>query len=387
MTKSTSDNLVRLLICGDTVPTSGNFHAFERGDAEQLVGADLSARLQGADLVVANLETPLADRSTPIVKNGPNLVAPTTTVRGISALGIDVVSLANNHVMDQGGEGLASTLSALESYGIRYFGAGDNLAMASEPFIFESHGIRVGIYACAEHEFSIADASSPGANPFDPLYSLDHVAELKASCDFVVVLYHGGKEHYRYPSPCLMGVCRRLAEKGANLVVCQHSHCIGCMEEWAGSTIVYGQGNFLFDHSESEFWQTGLLLEIEVGNGGYSVGYVPLRKDGSRVWAARGTDAEDILRGFGERSRQILDPGFVEAEYGEFAQGNLGSFIRAFVPGSRTLAFRALNRLSGGRLTKTIMKRMDCLAALNYMQCEAHRELFAAGLKGTSVGR
>jgi len=55
------------------------------------------------------------------------------------------------------------------------------------------------VYTCAEHEFTIATENTPGANPFDPLESLDHIQELKSKCDFVLVLYHGEKAHYRYP--------------------------------------------------------------------------------------------------------------------------------------------------------------------------------------------
>ena len=97
--------------------------------------------------------------------------------------------------------------------------------------IIEKDGLKVGIYVCAEHEFSIATEKLPGANPFDPLWSLDHIQKLKQQCDYVVVLYHGGKEEYRYPSPELQKVCRRISEKGADLVLCQHSNCVGCQEE------------------------------------------------------------------------------------------------------------------------------------------------------------
>ena len=371
-----------LLLGADVVPTLSNEALFTEGSSDRLIDARIANLAATADLFVLNLEVPLSDAATPIAKCGPNLIAPTATVRGLSAIGIGAVALANNHIMDQGAEGLASTVGALDAAGIRHFGAGANLVEASRPLVLEKDGVRVGIYACAEHEFSIAGESSPGANPFDPLVSLDHVAALSEECDFVAVLYHGGKEHYRYPSPGLRRACRRLAEKGADLVVCQHSHCVGCMEEWGGSTVVYGQGNFLFDHSDSEFWQTGLLLEVEVCRGGFSVGYVPLRKDGLRVRAAEGADAEQILDGFKERSRRILEPGFVEAEYAGFARGYLGSYVRAFAPGARSLAFRALNKLSGGRLMRALAGRVDRLAALNYLECEAHRELFAAGLRG-----
>ena len=62
----------------------------------------------------------------------------------------------------------------------------------------------------------------------------------------------------------------------ADLVVCQHSHCIGCMEEYDKGTIIYGQGNFLFDDSESIFWRTSLLLKIDLKN--RNLEYIPVCK-------------------------------------------------------------------------------------------------------------
>lgn len=90
--------------------------------------------------------------------------------------------------MDQGIQGLNSTREILNSYNIPYIGVGDNLFEASKPYILNQEGIRIGIYACAEHEFTIAEEDKPGANSFDPLKSLDHIYNLKKKCDYIIVL-------------------------------------------------------------------------------------------------------------------------------------------------------------------------------------------------------
>ena len=82
-----------------------------------------------------------------------------------------------------------------------------------------AEGKKIGIYACVEHEFTVATEKESGANPIDLLETPDHIVELKKQCDYVIVLYHGGKEQYRYPSPNLQKTCRKLVEKGADLVV------------------------------------------------------------------------------------------------------------------------------------------------------------------------
>ena len=330
---------MRFLIGADLVPTETNYKYFENGDSVTLVGDKLKEIFDSADYRVFNLEVPLIDVAEPIAKCGPNLIAPTYTINGYKALGANVLTLANNHILDQGEQGLYSTIKLLEENGIAYLGAGDNLSEASKPYIIEKDGEKIGIYACAEHEFSIASEDSPGANPFDPLDSQDHITDLKSVCDYVIVLYHGGKEHYRYPSPRLQKVCRKICDKGADLVVCQHSHCIGCEEKYNNSVIVYGQGNFLFDNSESGFWQTSLLIDLDTCN--REIKYIPLRKHGAGVRFAI-DDGDDILSSFYNRSELIKDKNFVADEYRKFAASIKMKYLMAVC--GTGIIFRIINR-------------------------------------------
>ena len=224
-----------------------NIEYFVKGDVKELIGEELKNFMDNASYRIFNLEVPLTDEEIPIMKCGPNLIAKTDSIEGYKALGVNLLTLANNHILDQDVQGLISTIRILDRAGINHLGADIDVASAAKPYVFDFNNRKIGVYACAEHEFSIATENRPGANPFDPLWSLDHVAELRGSVDYVIVLYHGGKEHYRYPSPMLQKTCRRLVDKGANLVICQHSHCIGCEEKYRDNMIGYGQGNFLFD--------------------------------------------------------------------------------------------------------------------------------------------
>lgn len=370
---------MNILIGADLVPTDSNKELFKSGDAKALVGEGLLSMLTSASYRIFNLEVPLTEEERPIMKQGPNLIAPTTTVQGYKALGVDLLTLANNHILDQDASGLYSTISVLDEAGIAHVGAGNNLSEAEKPYVFSFAGKRIGVYACAEHEFSIATERTPGANPFDPLWSLDHVEELKKNVDFIIVLYHGGKEHYRYPSPNLQKVCRRLVDKGANLVICQHSHCIGCEEKYKDGTIVYGQGNFLFDDNESEYWQTSLLVSIDDS---FNISYVPLRKNGNSVMYAE--DGEKILGEFRSRSEEIKKKGFIEENYGKFADEFLFNYLHKY-SGKEGTVFRGVNKLLDGKLRKSKLERIydkkQRAALINYAECEAHRELLLAGLK------
>lgn len=372
---------MNILIGADLVPTKTNVDLFASGDVGMLVGKDLYLILSNADYRIFNLEVPLADHETPIPKCGPNLIAPTKCIAGYQALGVDLLTLANNHILDQDQQGLDSTLKTLKQAAISYTGVGNTPEEAAKPYFFECEGKKIGVYACTEHEFSIVTEHSVGANPIDLLESPDHVIALKAHCDFVIVLYHGGKEHYRYPSPNLQKVCRKLVEKGADLVLCQHSHCIGCEEKYKNGTIVYGQGNFLFDASESEFWQTSLLVQI--GND-FEINYLPLKKNGNLVRLANRVETEEILSAFQQRSMEIQLPGAIQKKYTQFAQSYQDTYRIALSGFGSKLLFRVVNKLSGYRFASWVAahwyRKEDLLAIQNYIDCEAHRELLTDGL-------
>ncbi len=376
--------MIKLIIGADIVPTVSNQSIFENAKLEQIVDRKLFNVLNNADFRCFNLEVPLTDKETPINKKGPNLLASKKCINGLMQLNINFMTLANNHILDQGDQGLFSTTCLLKEAGIAYAGVGENLEEASKPYIVNIDDKKIGFYCCAEHEFSIAGKMKPGANPFDPLESLDHIADLKAICDYVICLYHGGKEHYRYPSPDLQKVCRKIAEKGADLVVCQHSHCIGCQEEWKGCTIVYGQGNFLFDYSNSEYWKTSLLISVDISSNGLIVGYIPIIKNGCGVKVADSNIAENILKEFQNRSIQIKQACFIEQEYEKLANLFLSTYLSPTDSIASSILFRVLNKISMNHLRAAwLSRKVRCNRErlINQYMCEAHRELILKGLE------
>ena len=373
-----------ILIGGDTAPTESNSALFEMGDIQALWGQKLVELFHLADLRIVNLEAPLCNASDPIKKCGPCLHGTPLAAKTLRALGIDAVTLANNHILDQGVHGLEATWAALNQAGVHHFGAGKNLLESSASYITQVGKKNIGVYSCAEHEFSIAGQNTPGANPFDPLESFDHVAELAKQCDGVIVLYHGGFEYYRYPSPQLQRICRKFVEKGASLVLCQHSHCVGCEEKYQQGTILYGQGNFLLDRSEREERKTALLIRTDETL--QKIEYIPIVKAGNGVRIAAQTEAAAILQALAERSRQIQKPGFVEKEYALFAENRLNGYLESMHgKTNQLLIFKVLNKLTGGHFRKKALCRSyelsQCLAIQDFVSCEAHREMLLTGLE------
>lgn len=363
---------VRVVILGDIGASEENADRFAKGDRSLLIDTRIASILDQADIRIANLEKPLTDLETPLGYCAPDYRAPVASVNFLSAINLTAVSLANNHIMDQRDQGLYSTISALRQKGIIPVGAGENLSQARKAVVMEKNGVRIGVYACVEHEFSIATSDSPGANPFDPLESLDHIVELRESCDLVIVLYHGGTEGYPYPTPWLQRVCRRMCDKGADLVVCQHSHCIGCEEQYENSRIVYGQGNFLLDNIPIPCWKTSLLIEVEATkNGLKEIRYFPLRRSPYGTGIAE--DENDLLECFRKRSEEIRDPIFLESQYIQFCKTKEGHYFANLMGMSRFMQ-RVLRRL--GLLNLASMKygkkRRNVL--YDYIMCDAHRE-------------
>jgi len=369
-----------ILIAGDLVPTQDNIHLFINGDVTSLLGEELSSLWKTADMRIFNLEVPLTDKESPIPKCGPNLMASTSSVKGIKELNPTLLTLANNHIFDQGVNGLKSTEKILNENNIPFVGIGNNVNEASKPYILNYNHLKIGVYSCAENEFTIATKSNPGANPFDPLESLDHISHLKQQCDYVIVLYHGGKEHYRYPSPNLQKICKKMVEKGADLIVCQHSHCVGCYEEYNGSTIIYGQGNFIFNKYDNEFWNTSILIQLNIDNG-LQVDYIPIVKEEYGIRLATGPIAEDILADFEGRSQDLLIEGFVEEKYKKFAREQIDSYLRSFSGFGKWMS-RIDRKLLKGSLVRRKYSKKQKLAMQNYIECEAHRELILTALKG-----
>ena len=378
------DSSVRIIVGGDIVPTANSTMAFSSGNISELLDDSLIKLLTESDVRIFNLETPVTDKECPIRKSGPHLRAEPDTIKGLAALNPTFVTLANNHIMDQDIQGYYDTVDNLKKYGIKHLGTGNSIKEVEHSSVIEINGVKIGIYACAEHEFSIAADDRPGANPFSQAESYEHVKDLKQKSDVVIVLYHGGKEYYRYPSPNLQKYCRRFVDSGADLVLCQHSHCIGCAEEYNNGNIVYGQGNFLFDKYSNDFVDTGLLVEITINRQGKNVCYIPIFRSTPGTRSANEKQSKEILDEFYERSEKIKDSDFVKETYDQFAKDQYETLLMKFDIVSDGIFFKIINKMTGGRLRKHYFKKLLSRRSTymqGVLQCEAWNELLLCCLK------
>ena len=352
---------MKMIICGDLVPTATTEPYFIKGDREALFGSVLDI-FSNADRVLVNLECALTDTNTPIPKCGPNLKASPKCAEVLKNVGVTDCMLSNNHIFDFGSQGLSDTLDILNKNGLQWTGVGKNEQDARKNHIIMAGDKVITIINVCEHEYTYALPNRAGARAYDPYDTMDDIRRAKKNSDYVFVIYHGGKEHCEYPSPRLRKLCRAMVDNGADFVTCQHSHCVGCYEEYSGSHIIYGQGNFHFvKYLDNPMWSTGLMVEIEIGNK-LDVKFIPVVTTDTGITLADENKKNEILDGFHKRSEELHNGQWLK-RWNEFCEVNRENYT---------------NPIKNAWLEGSTERQNEHFA--HYLDCEAHtdvwRELF-----------
>jgi poly-gamma-glutamate capsule biosynthesis protein CapA/YwtB (metallophosphatase superfamily) len=210
----------------------------------------IAAVLRSADFAAVNLETAVTGRGTPQPKTF-HFRAPASAFTALRAAGIDLVTMANNHVLDYGTTGLADAMAAARAVRFRYVGIGVNAAAAWAPYLTTIKGIRIaviGVSQVAELASSwVATPTRPGeANAIDMGRTLAAVRSAKRLASVVIVFMHWGTEGQACPDANQLSLARRLAAAGATIIVGAHAHVLQG-SGWLGHAFVaYGMGNFLW---------------------------------------------------------------------------------------------------------------------------------------------
>ncbi len=306
---------MKALLLGDVSPTATTNSYFLKKDMETLF-TDTLEHFKGNDINFVNLECAITDHDKAIKKFGPPLKACAETAEVLKEIGVNICGLSNNHVFDYGIKGVQDTKLALDKAGISYTGFGENYEDSRKNFVFEKDGEKVCIITVCEHEYSYALEDRMGSRPFDEFDTMKDIRNAKEENNRVIVIYHGGKEHCKYPSPRLRRVCRAMADNGADVVLCQHSHCIGCYEQFEGCHILYGQGNSHFVKLQGvqmpETWDNALMVKYDTKT--HEIEFVPtVNYDDMGITLAKGEEKEEIMNAFYKRNAELMT--------GEWKQG------------------------------------------------------------------
>lgn len=286
-----------LCIVGDLVPSRESIARYGENEGTRA----FAKLLADADIAFGDLEIPLTEEGFPREKLITFRASP-KLAQHLGGLGFDVVSLANNHSLDYGPEGLAETMRHLEKAGIAYIGGGKDLAAAEKPTILNANGLKIGLIAwsCLLPVGAAASSSRPGiagihvassydvdpymvmeepgnppivrtcADEADVRRAVDAVRRLRSLVDFVVVSVHwgfgAGEELAEYQQP----LGHALIDAGADLVAGNHVHAVHAVESYGHGVIFYSPGNCIAQQPRSGLSERAVRLLDSMSSDSYA---------------------------------------------------------------------------------------------------------------------
>ncbi|MBR6562471.1 MAG: CapA family protein [Clostridia bacterium] len=253
--------------------------------------------MRSADVAMVNNEFSISDRGSPMKHKTYTYVAKPEHTKYYGELGIDFVTLANNHVFDYGEDAFYDTLDTLDEYGIDYAGAGRNARDAQKPFYYVINGRKIGFISATRAEKNIltpeATEGSPGVfRCYDNERLLEVIAETEEECDFLVLFLHWGTEYSPKLERVQKTTSHEYVDAGADLIIGTHAHMLQGIEFYNGKAIFYNLGNFWFNAKTIE---TGLVkLELD-GDGNAEYYFIPGMQAGCKVSYELGTETGRMI--------------------------------------------------------------------------------------------
>jgi poly-gamma-glutamate synthesis protein (capsule biosynthesis protein) len=278
--------------------------------------------LHSADAVIANLECAITGRTEPWQKmaKGFHFRAAMGAAQVLRAAEIRCVSLANNHVLDFGEEGLLDSLRHLDSAGIQHVGAGGNLAEAETPTIIDVAGLKVGLIAFTDDPpESAAGPENAGTNYLN--VATDPAARVRvaraavkarqAGANCVVLSLHWGPNMSQAPSPLFRAFARATIEDGVDLIHGHSAHVFQGVERYQKGIILYDTGDFLDDYAIDPMlrYDCSFLFLVTIDRDGLqSLRLIPTRQDYAQANLAVGADFEAIVERMRRKCSQLGTP-------------------------------------------------------------------------------
>lgn len=363
--------MMKILIAGDFAPRARLAEQIENRNFHEIFYDKLINLIKSADYSLVNFESPIVENNyRPIKKCGPNLGCTKETADAIKYAGFTAVTMANNHILDYGAEGLNKSVICCKNSGLDVVGVGSNLKDAENILYVDRSGKKLAIINCCEHEFSIATETTAGANPLNPIRQYYCIQEAKKNADFVLVIVHGGHEHYQLPSPRMQETYRFFVDAGADAVVNHHQHCYSGYEVYNEKPIFYGLGNFCFDWEgiPSKEWTEGYLVEIDF-NSDITFRIHPYCQYGSEA-TIKLLEKDSFKETINELNRIIADSSLLHQsakDYYNSSKENIATFLEP-------IRNRYIRGLQNRRVFPKFMNNKWLPIISNAVMCEAHRD-------------
>lgn len=324
------------------------------------------------DFSIVNFEFPIYSKNAaPIFKTGPNFYGEDNSIEAIKYAGFNICTLANNHILDLGEMCCAETIDKIQKAAIKTVGAGRNAEEVQKNLYISDNQQKVAIINCCEHEFSTVEDKHIGANPLNIINQYYAIREAVEKSDAVIVIVHGGHEHYQLPSPRMKETYRFFIEAGADAVICHHQHCYSGYEFYKGKGIFYGLGNFLFDHKEyrNTKWNYGYMVQINISEN-TSTCIIPYKQcsDDVGVVILTGDEKLQFDNRICELNNIIQDNTYLISRWKDFTSKALKSYMTIFEPyESRVPMGLFLHQVLPSTIGLNRLKKI-----VNYLNCESH---------------
>jgi len=322
-----------ITLCGDIALCGGAAALISEG-RDDYIARDFQKIFDRSDLFIANIECPLTDSDDPAWKHFTTLKGPRQGGRVLRRLGIDIGSLANNHIADYGRTGLNDTIDVLKEHGITPAGAGITPDEAAKPVIKSVRDMTVAVVTAAQPEISAAKRGKWGASVLNESEIIEQIQDLKQSVNIIIVYLHFGVEWFNYPTPRQVKMCRAMIDAGAKLVIGHHPHVPQGFEYYNGGFIAYSLGNFIFDMAAGpqQFSRLGLVIEAEFDKDSLSrVDIIPADTQGGNPRLLEGNDKEQANTYLRELCRALDDEKELMGHYYNTCHDNFRIHINAFI--------------------------------------------------------
>ncbi|HCC33374.1 MAG TPA: hypothetical protein DEQ28_05655 [Clostridiales bacterium] len=262
-------------------------------------------RVAAADVAFANLESPIGTGGRPLPGKEIWFRAEPAAVPGLAASGFDILTLANNHILDYDSELLRETLALLDAADLGYTGAGSDIEAALRPAIVQVGEITLAFLGFSDfahifwsHAYPrtfLATGDVPGVAPADgPVFSRA-IARARQEADFVIAAFHWGEEYVNYPTDRQRELGRLAVEAGADVVLGSHPHSVQGFEIIDRRLVAYSLGNFIMDQRRP-IQTESMILEIELLPSGIrQVRVIPVLIEEFRPRILDGAAAGDAL--------------------------------------------------------------------------------------------
>lgn len=367
--------MIKITITGDFCPINKTEDLVKNKNFNDIFH-DVLPVLKNSDLSITNLECPLTLREKPISKTGPALKANPETIQLLKKGNFRLVTLANNHIMDFGQEGLFDTLQILKENKIDYVGAGKSIDEVRKPFVTIIKEKTIAIVNISENEFSTVYGDSPGTNPLEIIQNFNDIKNAKSKNDIVIVIYHGGNEEFNLPSPRVKKTLRFFVDAGADAVVLHHTHRFSGYEVYKNSPIFYGVGNFLFDHKQNKGidWQYGLAITLIFSCNGIDFQIYPIAHYDGKVIGVRllnGDEKTYVLKKISTLNTIISNDNVLKSKFLEFVKIKEKQYQHFIEPHS----IRILHILMGRGYIPSFLSKFKRKLYLNLIRCESHRDI------------